>query len=152
MRAHTVTTMFRRKRSARRVAAIVLAACSLAIPASAGAYTSPNAITGGAEQSSQPAAGSGQSSLNAITQGSSAPSAPSAAGELTSAHQVDPGNPAYLSATAGEADVSSSSADDGFDWSSAVIGAGVAMAGLALGGAAFLTARRRTTVSPASSS
>jgi hypothetical protein len=148
MRAHTVTNMFRRQRSARRAAAIVLAACSLAIPASAAAYTSPNAITGGSE-SSQPAEGSGQSSVNAIAQGSSAPSAPSS---VQSAHQVDPGNPAYLSATAGEADVSSSSADDGFDWSSAVVGAGAAMALLALGGAAFLTARRRTTVSPASSS
>jgi hypothetical protein len=146
MRAHTVTNMFRRQRSARRAAAILLAACSLAIPASAAAYTSPNAITGGSEQSSQPAEGSGQSSLNAITQGSSTPSAPSS---VQSAHQVDPGNPAYLSATAGEADVSSSSADDGFDWSSAVVGAGAAMALLALGGAAFLTARRRTTVSPA---
>ena len=146
MRAHTVTNMFRRQRSPRRAAAILLAACSLAIPASAAAYTSPNAITGGSEQSSQPAEGSGQSSLNAITQGSSTPSAPSS---VQSAHQVDPGNPAYLSATAGEADVSSSSADDGFDWSSAVVGAGAAMALLALGGAAFLTARRRTTVSPA---
>lgn len=134
MRAHTVTTMFRRQRSARRAAAIVLAACSLAIPASAAAYTYPGSSTSGSEQSSQPA------------------------GELQSAHQVDPGNPAYssLAATAPSARepdvVSSSSADDGFDWSSAVIGAGVAMAVFALGGAAFLTARRRITVSPASSS
>ena len=149
MRAHTITMMFRRHRGARRAAAIVLAAGSLAIPASAAAYTYPSSIAGGSEQSSQPAEGSGQSSLNAITQGSGVPSAPSG---VQSAHQVDPGNPAYLSARAGEAAVSSSSADDGFDWSSAAVGAGAAMAALALGGAAFLTARRRTTVSPASTS
>jgi hypothetical protein len=151
MRAHTITTMFRRRRSARRAAALVLAVCSLAIPANAVGYTSPNAITGGSEQSSQPAQGSGQSSLNAITQGSSEPS------NLQTAHRVDPGHPAYSSLNAiAPADnptvASSASADDGFDWSSAGVGAGAAMAVLALGGAAFLTARRRTTVSPASSS
>ena len=36
--------------------------------------------------------------------------------------------------------------DDGFDWASAAIGAGAVMAMVALGGAAFLTVRRRTAV------
>jgi hypothetical protein len=151
MRAHTITTMFRRRRTARRTVALVLAVCSLAIPASAAAYSSPNSITGGSEQSSQPAEGVAQSSLNAITQEADGSSAPSG---LASAHRVDPGHPAYSSLNPiAPADVSSSpSTDDGFDWSSAVAGAGAAVAFLALGGAAFLTARRRTTISPASSS
>jgi hypothetical protein len=151
MRAHTITIMFRRRRSAQRAVALVLAVGSLAIPASAAAYTSPNAITGGSEQSAQPADGPDQSSLNAITQESSGTSAPST---LASAHRVDPGHPAYSSLNPiAPADVSSpASTDDGFDWSSAVVGAGAATALLALGGAALLTARRRTTVSPASSS
>jgi hypothetical protein len=151
MRAHTITIMFRRRRSARRAVALVLAVGSLAIPATAAAYTSPNAIAGGSEQSAQPAEGPDQSSLNAITQESGESSASSG---LVSAHRVDPGHPAYSSLNPiAPADVSSpASTDDGFDWSSAVVGAGVATAFLGLGGAALLTARRRTTVSPASSS
>ena len=148
MRAHTITTMSRRRRSARRRAiALALAVCSLAIPASAVAYTSPNALTGGSEQSSQPLGNSDHSSVNAITQGPTGSSAPSS---VQSAHRVDPGNPAYSSLNAttppppGEPAVlsSSPSTDDGFDWSSAAVGAGAAMALLALGGAAFLTVRR----------
>jgi hypothetical protein len=42
--------------------------------------------------------------------------------------------------------------DDGFDWLSAAIGSAAAMALVALGSAAVLTIRRRTTVSPASTS
>ena len=151
MGAHTITVMFLRRRSARRTAALVLAVCSLAIPAGAAAYTSPNAVTGGADESSQPAGpGSGQSSLNAIVQPSDASSGPVA---LRSAHRVDPGSSlnAIVPSDA-PAVVSSSSTDDGFDWSSAAVGAGAAAALLALGGTAFLTARRRTTISPASSS
>ena len=158
MRAHiTTTTMSRRRRRARRRAiALALAVCSLAIPASAGAYSSPNAITGGAEQSSQPAEGSGESSVNAITQGSTGSSAPSS---VQSAHRVDPGQPAYssLNATtpppADEPAVapSSPSTGNGFDWSSALVGAGSAIALVALGGAAFLTVRRQREVSPSAS-
>jgi hypothetical protein len=44
------------------------------------------------------------------------------------------------------------SVDAGFDWASALIGAGVAMAIAALGGAAFLTVRRRTALSPSGAS
>ena len=157
MRAHTITIMSRRRRRMRRRAiALVLAVCSLAIPASASAYSSPNAITGGSEQSSQPAEGSGQSSVNAITQGSTGSSAPSG---LASAHRVDPGNPGYSSLNAtvppptDEPAVASSSPStgDGFDWSSALVGAGSAMALVALGGAAFLTVRRQREVSPSAS-
>ena len=158
MRAHTITIMSRRRRRMRRRAiALVLAVCALAIPASASAYSSPNAITGGSEQSSQPAEGSGQSSVNAITQGPTGSSAPSG---LASAHRVDPGNPGYssLNATVPPPTVepavasSSPSTGDGFDWLSAVIGAGAAMALVALGGAAFLTLRKRTAVAPSTAS
>jgi hypothetical protein len=151
MRAHTITTMSRRRRRARRRAiALVLAICSLAIPAGAAAYSSPNAITGGSEQSSQPPGGSDHSSVNAITGGSSASSAPSNSGSspsvapgyssLNATAPPPPGEPAVLS--------SSPSTDDGFDWSSAAVGAGAAMALLALGGAAFLTVRRQRPARP----
>jgi len=40
---------------------------------------------------------------------------------------------------------------DGFDWSSAAVGAGTVLALLALGGAALLTVRMPTAISPASS-
>ena len=43
-------------------------------------------------------------------------------------------------------------ADGGFDWLSATIGAAAATALVALGAAAFLTVRRRTTVSPSTAS
>ena len=49
--------------------------------------------------------------------------------------------------------VSGSPADtgDGFDWVSALVGAGAALALAALGSAALLTFRRRTAVSPSPS-
>jgi hypothetical protein len=121
--------------------ALVLAACSLAIPASAGAYSSVNAITGGSEQSSQPSGGSDGSSPTAIKGG----------------HGVVPGY-SSLNATTGPlpseptlASGSPSGADQWFDVPSALVGAGSAMALAALGGAAFLTVRRRTEVSPSAS-
>jgi hypothetical protein len=130
MRAHTITIMSRRRRRTRRRAlALVLAVCALAIPASASGYSSVNSITGG---SSEPSAtvgsnkvGSGHSSLNAIT-------------------GPAPGEPTL--ATGPPPDTA-----DGFDWPSALVGAGSAMALVALGGAAFLTVRRRTEVSPSAS-
>jgi hypothetical protein len=153
MKAHTITIMSRRRRRTRRRAiALVLAVCALAIPASAGAYSSPNAITGGTEQSSQPSGGSDGSSVNAITGGSSTSSAP---GAPQSAQRVDP-NYSSLSATTGAEQPrvvsgSPSGGGQGFDWPSALVGAGSAMALVALAGAAFLTGRRRTEVSPSAS-
>jgi len=47
---------------------------------------------------------------------------------------------------------SPSGSDHGFDWASAGVGAGAAMALLALGGAAFLTVHRRMAVSPSGTS
>lgn len=156
MRAHTITIMSRRRRRARRRAiALVLAVCSLAIPASAGAYSSPNAITGGTEQSSQPSGGSDHSSVNAITGGSSPSSAASAAlqsddpvgpNAITGSNDVAPGYTSLNATTGAEQPrvVSGSppSADEGFDWASFAVGAGAALALAALGAAAFLTLRR----------
>jgi hypothetical protein len=42
----------------------------------------------------------------------------------------------------------SPSAGDPFDWGDAALGAGITMAMVAIGGAALLTLRRRTAVSP----
>lgn len=140
MRAHTITIMSRRRRRTRRRAiALVLAVCSLAIPASAGAYSSVNAITGGSEQSSQPSGGSDHSTPTAVKGG----------------HDVIPGYASPNAITGAEqptvASGSPSNADQGFDWPSALVGAGSAMALVALGGAALLTVRRRTEVSPSAS-
>jgi hypothetical protein len=138
MRAHNITTMTQRRRNTRRRLALALALglCALAIPESVSAepqpvanYSSLNAITGGSDDSSsgqssagsqsasaQPPHGAGYSSVNAITPPTSEPTL-----------------------------VYGSAADDadGFDWASAAVGAGAAMALVALGGAWLLTVRRR---------
>ena len=177
MRAHSITIMSRRRRRARRRAiALVLAVCALAIPASASAYSSPNAITGGTEQSSQPVGGSDYSSVNSVAPPSESSSAgggsaaaaghaqrtPTELGQTTATASggfadVDPGY-SSLNATTGQptgeptlASGSPSGGGQGFDWSSALVGAGSAMALVALSGAAFLTVRRRTEVSPSAS-
>ena len=153
MRAHTNTSTIRSRRSARsRVLALVLGICALAIPATASAsrYSSVNAITGGSEASSQPASGSDFSSLNAITGESS-----KSTSTVRSPHVA----PKYSSLNAvtgpptGEPTVVSWPLDtaDGFDWPSAAVGAGGALALVAFGSAAFLTVRRRTAVSPSTS-
>jgi hypothetical protein len=123
-----------------------------------GFQTSVSAITGGSSESSSenpggsPAADSGSSSLNAI------------AGPSASEPTAVSGSPAdsgysSLNATAGPPAsqptvLAGSPADpaEGFDWASAGVGAGAAMALAALSGAAFLTVRRRTAVSPSGAS
>ena len=124
MRAHTITTISRRRRSARRrrVLALALGVCALAIPATATAQAndsakSANSITGGSSESSQP---SGYSSVNAIT-------------------GVPASEPTLVTSSPG-------GTSDGFDWVSALVGAGAALALAALGGAALLTVRRRAPV------
>jgi hypothetical protein len=157
MRAHTITTMSRRRRRARRRAiALALAVCSLAIPASVSAqpieYLTPNATTGGSDQSSQPSGGSDQSSVNAITGGSSTSNVPTGSGsspdvapEYASPNAIAGAEPLTI------ASGSPSGADQWFDVPSALLGAGSAMALVALGGAAFLTVRRQREVSPSAS-
>ena len=136
MRARTITTI------------VVLAA--LAIPASASGYSSVNAVTGGSSDSNASAGGADYASPNAIAGGSSGSTAP---GGSQSAPRVDP-TYSSLNATTGAdqptvASTTPSSAPDGFDWGDAALGAGAAMALLALGGAVFLTVRRPKPVQPA---
>ena len=114
-----------------------------------------NSITGGSSNSSQPATGSGYSSVNSITHPATEPSSPSGSG---GSQAVDSGYPSLNAITgppASEPTVISappSDTADGFDWVSATIGAGTAVALVALGGAATLTVRRRTAVSPSGTS
>jgi hypothetical protein len=136
MRAHTIISI------------IVLGA--LAIPASAVAntgYSSVNATTGASGDSGRQ--GSEHSSLNSIT-GSSESSSPSGSDEAVSGYTSlnaisgpSPDQPRFASG--------SPSSGDQFDWSDAVLGAGAAMALVAFGGAALLTVRRRTAMSPSAS-
>ena len=124
MRAHTITTMTRRRRNARRrVIALVLGVCALAIPATTSAQPidPPASVP---TDSVQPPHGADYSSV-AITG----------------------------SDTEGSALVASSPADssDGLDLGDAALGAGAAMALVALGGAVLVTIRRRPGVSPSAS-
>jgi len=132
MRANT-TISARRRRNARRRRALALGLgiCALALPAGAAAdpaggdYSRADAIAQGLEESSQSTGDSGYSSINSITGPST--------GEPT-AVTGSPSGPA-----------------DGFDWPSALVGAGAALALAALGTAGLLTFRRRTTISPSAS-
>jgi hypothetical protein len=150
MRAYTITSTIR-PRAWLGVAALVLAVCSLVIPSTAGAqYSSVNSITGGSQQSSQPLGDSDYASANSITGGSTQSSQPVGSQDVSSGYSSlnsITGTPASEPTL-----VSGGSADDGFDWLSAAIGAAAAMALAALGSAAFLTVRRRTAVSPSPAS
>jgi hypothetical protein len=158
MRSHTTTITTRARRKARLAVALGLGICALAIPGTASAYPAVDgwgaAVTGGSSESSQQPTGADYSSVNSIAPPSSEPtsggsqdvgpgySSPSAiAGPLPDRFTV--GSPAVEQPA---------SSGEGFDWPSAAIGAGAAMALAAFGGAALLTLRRRTTVSPASTS
>jgi hypothetical protein len=137
MRAHTIISI------------IVLGA--LAIPASAVAntgYSSVSSITGASSDSGRQA-DSDYSSLNSVT-GSSESSSPSGSDDavfryssLNAITGPSPNQPTFASG--------SPSAGDGFDWGDAALGAGAAMALAAFGGAALLTVRRRTAISPSAS-
>jgi hypothetical protein len=139
MRAHT-TIISRRRRKARRrrALALVLAICALAIPASASAdpsasgYSRADAIAKGLEESHQSTGGSGGSPYGTGPEYAT----PNAILGLDGLGEATPvtGSPA--------------GADDGFDFVSAGVGAGAGMALIALGGAALLTVRRRTAISP----
>lgn len=144
----TTTTRFRPKRTARLVV-LALGICTLAIPASATAYsdyTTVNALGGDASESSQPAGGSDYSSVNSIAPPASEPGSSGSQGVDSGYSSVNAisGSPAdaptFVSAAPGT--------DEGFDVPSALVGAGAALALAALGTAALLTTRRRTTISP----
>jgi hypothetical protein len=91
--------------------------------------------------------------------------APATAGAEPAGSMLTPGTPGgYSGAPMQKGDIgvpvsdttlasgSPADTDDGFDWLSAAIGAAATTALVALGGAAFLTVRRRTAVSPSPAS
>jgi hypothetical protein len=143
MRAHTIKIISRRRRTARRRRALALAIgiCALAIPTSAsadpsgGGYSRADAIAAGLEESHQ----SGSGSVGSPYAGGPEYATPNSILGSDGLGELAPvtGSPA----TSGE----------GFDWPSAAVGAGAAMALIALGGAVVLTVRRRTPVSPSAS-
>jgi hypothetical protein len=134
---------------ARTITITSLLVCAFAIPASASAdpassdYSRADAIAAGLEESSQSTSGQDYSSLNATVPPVSEPSTGSGYTSLNATTGPSPTEPTFASG--------SPSSNDGFDWASAAIGAGAAMALVALGSAALLTVRRRTTVSPSAS-
>jgi hypothetical protein len=175
MRAHT-TIISRRRRKARRRRAVALAlgVCALAIPATASAdpstndYSSVNALTGDPSESSQSggggaavAAGHAQRTPAELARAPHpgqfvGPYDPSQRGSGSVASPYS-GGPDYATPNSilgsdglGQlAPVTGSPATsgEGFDWPSAAVGAGAAMALIALGGAVLLTVRRRTAIS-----
>ena len=135
MRAHTITTTTRRARSARRrVIALVLGVCALAIPASASAVSAVPQVPHGADYSS----------VSATPPPTSEPTvAQSAPGSPTAIVGNEGGQP-----SGNLVSDSPSASADGFDWGDAALGAGAAMALIALSGAVLFTVRRRPSVSP----
>lgn len=158
MRAHNITTITRPRRKARRRAlGLALGIAALVIPASASAfattgdYSSVNSITGESSDSSHPAGGSDYSSVNSISPPASEPSSPSGSGGSQSTDSGYSSVNAISGAPASEPTLvtgSPAGTSDGFDWVSAAVGAGAAMALAALAGAALLTVRRRPPVAP----
>jgi hypothetical protein len=132
---------------ARTITIASLLVCAFAIPASASAdpsssdYSRADAIAAGLEESSQSSSGSDYSSLNATVPPVSEPS--TGYTSLNATTGPSPNQPTFASG--------SPSANDGFQWGDAALGAGMALALVAFGGAALLTVRRRTTVSPSAS-
>ena len=124
MRAHTITTM------------IVAGVYALAIPASVSAE--PYVNSGYATQTTGI-----DSNLSGEAAAVAAGHAHRTPGEL--GRWTGPREPALVSS-------SPASTSDGFDWTSAAVGAGAAMALVCLGGAGFLTVRRRTAVSRSAAS
>jgi hypothetical protein len=106
-------------------------------------YSSVTAISG---DSSQPTAGSDYSSVNATAPPASEPGSSGSQGVdsgYTSVNAIS-GSPASAPTLAS----GSPGSGEGFDWPSALVGAGAALALAALGTALLLTVRRRTTISP----
>ncbi len=157
MRAHTIITMSRRSRQRRRRAlALAIGVCALVIPSTASAVPvdsgpySVNATTGGSDEPSQSGGGPGYSSESQPVglSGSSGSSDASRYSSLNAIVGSSESQPVGLSGSSGSSDASRysslnaitgpadttfvssspSSSDDGFDWISALMGAGAALA------------------------
>jgi hypothetical protein len=154
----TTTTTESRPRGAARHVALVLSLCALAMPAIANAqpidsdpidtgYSSVNSITGGSNGSGPAETATAGAT---VADASTAPTGKSAEGvdsRYSSLNAIS-GSPADAPTFASS---SPTGADEGFDWPSALVGAGAALALAALGVAALLTVRRRSTVTPSPS-
>jgi hypothetical protein len=179
MRGHTtIISRGRRRARRRRALGLALGICALAIPASASAdpstndYSSVNAISGDPSESSEPGRGGGAVAAGNAHRTPTELAQRTRPGQFVGPYDPSPpgggpvgspysGGPEYATPNSilgsdglGElAPVTGSPATsgEGFDWPSAAVGAGAAMALVALGGAALLTVRRRTTVSPSGS-
>jgi hypothetical protein len=137
MRAYTITSTSGPRPKAWLGVLALVAVCSLLTPSIASAE---------------------YSSVNQVSPGYPSPSDESGTSQMGPTEQVSPGYPSPSAITGSPSSeptlVSSSpgNPDDGFDWLSAAIGSAAAIALVALGGAAFLTVRRRTAVSPSTAS
>jgi hypothetical protein len=153
MRAHTIITKSRPRRKARySVLALALGVCALAIPATAsgdstqpddgGAVAAGNAHRTATELAQTTAADEPSGSGGGSPQVDSDHASPNTI--LRGAHEPSTAEPTFVSDSTG-------TTGEGFDWASALVGAGSAMALVALGGAVFLTVRKRSEVSPSAS-
>ena len=129
-----------------------LLVCAFAIPANASAdpsggdYSRADAIAAGLEESGQSANGSDYSrrlTRRPHTTGQRGEYRPSGYTSLNATIGPSPVQPTFASG--------SPSANDGFQWGDAALGAGAAIALVAFAGAALLTVRRRTAISPSAS-
>jgi hypothetical protein len=136
MSAHTMTTMSCSRRNARRrLIALALGVCALAVPASAAAWTydsAPKSAPGAEMESSDSGlVAPDHTALNDSLAPLSGSQKPGVTGNSPTKIVYD-----------------SPSAGDGFDWGDAALGAGVTMALVAIGGTVLFAARRRPGVSP----
>jgi hypothetical protein len=175
MRAKTISITRPKPKAWHSVVVLVLAASAMAIPATAsavpiesGPYSSVNATSGGSDRSShRPYGGghvapSGQPTIGRPNEGTVAlDPLPYTGSPLVDTIQPTIARPNEGIVTAdhlhytGPTPLDTSqpvASSDGFDWASAGIGAGAAMALVALGGAALLTVRRRAAASPSAAS
>ncbi len=175
MRAYTITKTRRaRPKAWLGVLPLALAVGSLAAPATAGAENSSvnssgNAVTGTPAGSMLTPGTPGGYSGAPVQKGNiGVPAGDTSVNSVTgtpAGSMLTPGTPGgYSGAPVQKGDIgvpasdttlasgSPADTDDGFDWLSAAIGAAAAMALVAIGGAAFLTVRRRTAVSPSTAS
>lgn len=145
---NTITTRPRSK-AWHRIVALVLAAGSLAVPAAASAATAEDYLPASPAGSTESSDG-GYSSVSSIVGGASQPSpvsgAPGEDSGFSSLNAITGATPSEPTLVSGP----SSTADDGFDWASAAIGASAILGLMSLTGAVLLSVRRRTTVSTAS--
>jgi hypothetical protein len=159
MRAYTITTTSGPRPKAWLGVLALVAVCSLLSPSIASAETGPTQqVSPGYPSPSVESGTSQMGPTEQVSPGYPSPSVESGTSQVGPTEQVSSGYPSPSAITGSPSSeptlVSSSpgNPDDGFNWLSAAIGSAAAIALVALGGAAFLTVRRRTAVSPSPAS